>query len=909
MRLHHALTLIALLDSCSGKKDEVPPPPETAAPASETVVEEPAPVTEATLDMASGAEARLDGGIHIHALAGSVPASATAHVQRLPEDALVGLPHTGAAARIGPVLNIELPRNTTLPLVVAMPVDPEKIPGGLQVPNAHGAMVVGEQWAELPALLSGEGDSTEIVMLVSTSARVSVLADAVHSTPDLGLHARTLLVAAPLLFGPRFGPPQVPAHEQGMDGEPDPLYVLSGVQSTITLGGREYRIMETKERNRDGSPRLVAIERESGGFVSEPETVRDVLLARALKTRLQQVDRQGLATVLEDNARTLATSQGASPIDARLQGLVDEATAEDLALPSGVKSVSSTLDSWLETFRSQNEPEKMGPMLLTLERHRTRLVLMGLRDRLLALDPETGDGDLLLELYADLSWVISRCQVVKTVDGETLAPSSTMASTWHDGSAITASLAPADQKKKSGEWIDMEDILAQASEISHRPAVMAPPPETEITKSTFSKGRLTVKVKGTDEDGKVTGYRWWFDEGKDPHVIKGKGLIRTSLSELRSGSHDLYVAALDDDDQQDPSADRLSFHVRRSVDVDTRNLDIVFDAHPWNINSEHTRSIKLFVRRLEGPVVECANDHYRWGIDGGGKVTMSFSFSADKTANVAHSATIDKDTFKNKKMARCIEKAAKKPRMRYNQDYRPAARVTVTFHLKPTILYFDAETLGSVPGPDVMGAALYLKCTARAARKVETWCDGAVKDLPGPWDAEQQLIDAGLLVPENAASGDEEQGPAAPSDEEDDEGEATGDLLEETGEEGDPDPPDEEQEENPAEEEEEEEEVLDMEDLEGLVIPHPEFDAIAIHADCVEDNVSIFLENCMLHLTKKRLWCVDSCMKLARQCAKQCDDDHYMCQETCWRDDALSCAEHCTVKGTLFEKESSAAEW
>jgi hypothetical protein len=68
----------------------------------------------------------------------------------------------------------------------------------------------------------------------------------------------------------------------------------------------------------------------------------------------------------------------------------------------------------------------------------------------------------------------------------------------------------------------------------------------------------------------------------------------------------------------------------------------------------------------------------------------------------------------------------------------------------------------------------------------------------------------------------------------------------------------------------------------------------------------------MLHLTKKRLWCVDSCIGLAKKCEKGCGDpdaasDPYICQEQCCAPEALDCAEHCAVKATPFEQEISPA--
>jgi len=377
---------------------------------------------------------------------------------------------------------------------------------------------------------------------------------------------------------------------------------------------------------------------------------------------------------------------------------------------------------------------------------------------------------------------------------------------------------------------------------------------------------------------------------KDQHLIKGKATVKARLSELKSGSHDLFVAAVDDDDQRDPEPARLSFYMRRSVDIRTQGLHVDFDAEPWNVNSEHARSVRTFVKSLEGPVQDCTDWHYRWGIDSGGKVTVSWKFSADKTANVAHSVDIIKDTFKNKELAACVEKAMKKPRMRYGQDYRPAADVTVTFHMKPFILFFDSASLAGKPGRDVVGAALYQKCTSKAVRKAESTCDRAVQALPGPWDQASKIAAAkaaaGIGEPLLDSGGPD---PDAASD-------ATG-IPDATATPTPPDIP----------------EDVSVPELD--IVPFPEFDPIEVHGQCIEQQIEITLENCMLHLPKKKLWCVDSCLKKAHTCAKKCTgamdwgEDPYMCKESCWADDAFSCAEHCAIRDTPFEKDEDIVDW
>jgi hypothetical protein len=69
----------------------------------------------------------------------------------------------------------------------------------------------------------------------------------------------------------------------------------------------------------------------------------------------------------------------------------------------------------------------------------------------------------------------------------------------------------------------------------------------------------------------------------------------------------------------------------------------------------------------------------------------------------------------------------------------------------------------------------------------------------------------------------------------------------------------------------------------------------------------------MVHLTKKRLWCVDSCLKKAGTCSKHCKkaadwaEDPFTCREMCWTDEAFACAENCAVKKTPLQKEEPVA--
>lgn len=886
------------------------------------------PVLEAELGLAAGGTATLEGGVRIHVLAGSGPEGTSLLARLVPEDAVVDLPHAGAAARIGPTLALTLPTGMHRPALIELPFLPGKLPGGLMAHSVHAARSEAGAWIELPGFLVDRGEEgARLVASAVRSGSVALLADPAHTTPRAAALPLSMLALLPAALGPAGGLPG--RIEEHAGEEVEPLYVLETVRGTVVVQGRPFEILETKDRNKDGTPRLLAVRRKAGTFEEEPRAIAAALLASSVREGLARADLASLARLLEEDALFLDQQLGA-PVATPLEEAVGRASAED----------------WQQRLGNEDARRDIEDTLVALELQRTRVACGALASTIATLDASTDDGDMLLALHASLSWLLGRLDVIHLLASPEPAGDA-MAPPWHGRAEILGALEPGKKIKTkplpepvdptgdgepgvdlealakalepleagapslagllaasrdllpsvarltagapgTGDWLDTARILATAAEVAARPARMAPPPDTGIRNYTFSSGVLTVVPEGTDEDGRVAAYRWWYDDGQDQHVVKGKGAFKAKLAGLRSGSHDIFVAAIDDDGQRDPTAARLSFYMRRAVDLKTQNVEVAFDAEPWNLNSEHARSVRTFVRELEGPVMECADDHYRFGIDGAGRVTMSFEFSADKTVNVAHSATIVKDTFKNKPLASCIRKSVKKPRMRYNQDYRPAATVTLTFSVKPFILFFDAATLGDVPGPDVVGAALYVRCTDKALRRVEAWCDAAVRNLPGPWDAQKWL------------GGEQE---------EEEETEETEEPLEEL-----PDEPLEGIEEEPGDEAESEE-TEPAEEVEIVVIPPPEYDAIDIHARCVEKNLDIILTTCRVHLTKKRLWCVDSCMQKAKKCSKQCknaadwSEDPYTCREACWTEEAFPCSEHCAVKKTPLAKEEPAASW
>ena len=78
---------------------------------------------------------------------------------------------------------------------------------------------------------------------------------------------------------------------------------------------------------------------------------------------------------------------------------------------------------------------------------------------------------------------------------------------------------------------------------------------------------------------------------------------------------------------------------------------------------------------------------------------------------------------------------------------------------------------------------------------------------------------------------------------------------------------------------------------------------------------NIIINNCRVHLTKKRLWCVDSCQQKAKNCSKKCkkaadwNEDPFTCREMCWTEDAFPCAEHCATKKTPLAGEVEPVSW
>lgn len=398
-------------------------------------------------------------------------------------------------------------------------------------------------------------------------------------------------------------------------------------------------------------------------------------------------------------------------------------------------------------------------------------------------------------------------------------------------------------------------------EIKFQPA---PSPETKIEKWTVKKDRMTVKLSGKDEDGRVTAFKYWIDKWRVSVTIKKSHSAKINLSTLRSGMHKFYASAIDDDEQEDKTPASFSFYLKRYVELKVKSVDSTFDAPPQSINSEHHRSAIMYSREIEEEVQKCGDEYFRFGIDGRGKVRVKIAFKGGKSYSVPLKREIVLDSLKNKKLSRCVKKALKAGRLRYNQPFQPPAVVSITFEFKPQILFFDAEKIGSTPGGDAVGAVRFLKCISKKPKKIQSFCTNAAEMLNHP-----------------------------PSDEE-----ITGEVTES------PEEP------NKTGQNKAVESTESTPEAQSPIKPISyEFDPMKVKSDCIRKSTEYLISKCSAGLTKKRLWCVDSCRGKTKGCERNCKreevegEDVPSCIEECWIEFMLPCATHCAVRNTPFEKQ------
>ena len=837
------------------------------------------------LDAGASEAVELPGGIKVRALSLDENAASGSPV-RLKLGAAEKLPvELGGLLRISPEIEIVGEADPKVLLVADIPFSPAGLPGGIEKHDVFAAVQSGGAWREAASFLL-EGTDTLVAVLTTAPGRLALLADARHFTPEASKGEGVTAAAAvtlkdsmlPALY-PGPWPKGEPVRETGPEGEKAEkrlITYLDAGEVKVNIRDVVYVLKKTKGAGKPPVPYVVTD--SSGAVVRNEGALRDALLVARLTAFFTPERVAAIEGVLKEEAVGIETSlaptcaEGLGPCFAaksllrsleNVRGILRDKTSSSKG--EVLLAVFSEL-AWtageLVRRRAQSSSPTAGVEPVDL----TKLLgpTTGAKAAKAAKAPPPPDEGEIERLGLQLD--VARSQVLKTAAkaGEALGAKDVgvaQEAVFAQGPGRDLLLSTA---ARFYDAIGYGEVVGEADALISSSVKKAPSPDTSIGKWSQSGTGLLVKLSGSDEDGRVAGYKYWLDDPKLPGIIKGASAVKFDLNVIAGGMHVLHAAALDDDGQQDATPDKFAFYVRRYVSVSVKKVDASFEGSAAGINSEHRRSAVMFAREAEAGVAQCTQDFFRFGIDGKGTIKLSMKFEGKAKASQATKRSIVASSYKNEPMSDCIIKALRSGKLRYNQPYQPAATVSVTYGFEPAVLFFDSKTIADTPGKDATAAVVFTKCTAGAARKIEGFCAQAAGHLPGPWDEEQ--------------AGEEEKK----------EGE------EETSEEKPGEKP------APAPEEKKEPEIK---------FPTVEFDSIMIMAECVKYSMKYQIATCSVGASSKRAWCVDSCEKKAGQCEKTCGKgadaglDEGQCLRDCWTEFMLPCAENCMLKNTPFEKQ------
>jgi hypothetical protein len=832
------------------------------------------------LDAGAGEAVALPGGITVRALFLGETASPGNPV-RLKLGAAEKLPvELGGLLRISPEIEIVGETDPQVLLVAEIPFSAAGLPGGIEKHDVFAAVQSGGVWREAASFLL-EGTDTLVAVLTTDPGRLALLADARHFTPEASKGEGVTAAAAvtlkdrmlPALY-PGPWPKGEPVRETGPKGEEAEkrlITYLDAGEVKVNIRDVVYVLKKTKGSGKPPVPYVVTD--SSGSIVRNEGALRDALLVARLTAFFTPERVATIEGVLKEEAVRIETSLsqtcagGLGPCFAAKSLL---RSLENVRVVLGDKASSSKGEVLLAVFSelawTAGELVRRGADPDTSATTATsgspfdpgKLLGPGPGAKAAKAAPPPDEGEIeRLGLQLD----VARSQVLKTAAkaGEALGAKDAGVAeeaVFAQGPGRDLLLSTA---ARFYDAIGYGEVVGEADTLASSSVKKAPSPDTSIGKWSQSGAGLLIKLSGSDEDGRVTAYKYWLDDPKLPGIIKGASAVKFDLNVIAGGMHVLYAAGIDDDGQQDATPAKFAFYVRRYVSVSVKSVGSTFEGPAAGINSEHRRSAVMFAREVEAGVAQCTQDFFRFGIDGKGTIKLSMKFEGKAKASQATKRSVVSSSYKNGPMSDCIVKALRSGKLRYNQPYQPAATVSVTYGFDPAVLFFDSKTIADTPGKDATAAVVFTKCTANAARKIEGFCSQAAGHLPGPWDEEQAEEE------ENKAG--EEEGPG-----------------------GKP---------APVPEEKKEPEIK---------FPTVEFDSILIMAECVKYSMKYQIATCSVGASSKRTWCVDSCEKKAGQCEKTCGKgadaglDEGQCLRDCWTEFMLPCAENCMLKNTPFEK-------
>ena len=899
-----ALAAGLLCGQCKGKKekeDAGPPLPRPAEP-------EPGDTGEVLVDLGSSEPYELEGGISLQVLdLGSVGAAGGRTIRVKPDTGSQVPVEIEGFLCVSPQIEILSDALAGIYLVFTIPFSSAHLPGGIEKSGVFGAVRSESGWIETPSFIVSHKEAV-CAVVPAGPVRAALLADPRHFTAEAGraegIAAIAMAIEKESIMGRGIMEAARPAGEGGAAGaEGRIITYLDGGERKINFSGTVVVLKRVKTGEGMALPMVVLD--ASGNPLKKRSLVRDALLAGRLAEVVDDEAAIRLAGILKEQK-------------VFVEKLLPDFCKKDFFSCQSIKQLLYAIGD-LSSRLEDGSARGSGDFLLALL---PQLVWITSRLERLWSDPdvdmdETGMGESFQA--AGIADILSGaqgkkgkgkiksqashaapCDFTAAVQGrvagigeagKSLAqgPGERLGIDEHafdEAAAFFAGEVRQDILARTASALygaaRYDDVLKTAETIAGSTVQKAPSPDTGIDKVNVKDSSMVVKLKGTDEDGRVTAFRYWVDTPKLPGTLKGGSAAKIDLQSLGTGMHTFYAASVDNDDQHDETPASYAFYVRRFAEVSVKGVESSFDGPARGVNSEHKRSADKYAREVEAAIVECAQEHFRFGIDGKGTIKLGMAFKGGAVAGYPSDKKIISLTYKkNKALGGCCLKALKTGRLRYNQPYRPSATVNVSYTFKPTVLFFDADTIAGTPGSDATGAVVYKSCMDKAMKKIEAKCRLAVSQLAGPWDIEEAGDEEGEDGAAGESQADESGGEAAP----------------EGGEEA-------EEEEEPVAEPEEEPEEKEPD----IKIPEVEFDPLEIKKDCVKYGIKYLVAKCSSGVSKKRLWCVDSCLQKSAKCEKQCkaQDEFEMepnqCIEDCWVEFVLPCSRNCVLKNTPFEE-------
>lgn len=802
-------------------------------------------------------------------------------------------------------------------VIVEIPVKNIVLPGGVNLLNISSLIESGEKRMEVPAFFDKK-EKRFVCVIPARQAGLKLIADPHYRTPEM--EKMEGIVALTALMTIKNGIEDALSISLGKNRSQDTeeledkqtLYYVGNPVETISLDSTIYGLVRLKGLQKKGSQEnRFAVVDKTGKPVKNKSTLLKVLEAWKLKLLFADKKTEEILKLTAEMKGNLISAEESMCIQSEIECL------KGFSLRILLEEAENAIVNCMDKNRCDGLSDGLKKFLLissSLTLIESQLTEKNSPD---IIRGNLKTGEILNSLF-NKKRKKNDVHFNYPLEGEEEAIKDVLKKVSKNSSGIGSKLG-ADEKFLSQvisntDWLkvfsearksfcllaDCEEIEKMAAFLSSAKIEKAPAPETRISKFNFKGNQLTIVFSGSDSDGRVTGYKYWIDDPKVPRIIKGSSTVRVDLKGFSGGLHTLFASAIDEDGQIDETPTKFPFFLKKVVNVSISQVRSSFKSSANNINSEHHRSAYMYAKEIEGEVTGCAQENFRFGIDGKGSIKVQANFSGGGIASQATGRKVIATSFRNKPLTDCILKAMRSGKLRYNQPLRPQAEVQITFDFEPSTLFFEGKNIADAPGKDLISAYIFNKCMEKAREKTERFCLDAVRNLPVPGEKTPE----GTLEEEKKQ--DENAGSEALKDLNETE---TSDKKTENDDKNDKD------EEIVKKHEKKKDEKENLKEKEkgksyGRVEKF-EFDPFEIENDCIQHSVKYLISKCSSWGSQKKEWCIDSCLKLTNGCEKKCkgksefDTDKNQCKKDCWLLFMIECSTNCMLKNTPFEEKEN----